>query len=138
MKRINKGWVGICMLVIVLLGLSSTIMAENLTRNESINTTSIDTIVIMEDIENEEAICEEQIGVLIGEYNSLLDDFKNNRNCDGVAYTTLRNMNDQLSEERDSCVTKITIYRVGFYSMLILLVITAIIIIVMSIRIKKE
>ena len=136
MKQINKVGKGIVIVAIVISILFPTIIAENSTGNESINTTAI-----MENIEKDEAICEEQIELVIEQYNSLLDDFRSDINCNtdcGAAYVMLKGMNEELDEERNICIKereKLKDYRVGFFILLPALVMIGIVFIIIS---RKE
>lgn len=73
-----------------------------------------------------EPVCEEQLNIVLEEYNSLLKDFRQGTNCDGISFRILKDANELLSKERDACreeVGELKAYRIGFYSLFILLVV---------------
>ncbi len=73
-----------------------------------------------------EPICEEQLNIVLEEYNSLLKDFRQGTNCGGISFGILKDANELLSKERDTCreeVGELKAYRIGFYSLFILLII---------------
>ncbi len=130
MNKVTQSVMRIFVLVVISFSFIGVVSAENLTINETITTN---------ETEKEEAVCEEQLEIAIEEYNSLLKDFQKGINCGEVAVFN-RGLNAMLAKERDSCreeIGKIKIYRVGFYILLGILTITAIIMIIFSV-IKKE
>ncbi len=127
MNKVNKLITRVFILVAILVLPIWIISAENLTINETIITT---------ETEKEEAICEEQLEIAIEEYNSLLEDFREGINCGEVAVFN-RDLNAMLAEERDSCreeIGKIKVYRVGFFILFGVLIITGIIILFSGMR----
>jgi len=86
-----------------------------------------------------EPICEEQLNIILEEYNSLLKDFWQGTNCDGISFGILKDANELLSKERDTCreeVGELKAYRIGFYSLFILLII--LLILYFKVVLKKE
>lgn len=73
-----------------------------------------------------EPVCEEQLNIVLEEYNNLLKDFRQGTNCGGISFWILKDANELLSEERDACreeVGELKAYRIGFYSLFILLIV---------------
>jgi len=71
--------------------------------------------------------------ICIDEYNDLLEEFRNGTNCGGATFSLLKSMNEQLGEERDLCESELEEmgrYKIGFYSILLILFITAIILVI--------
>lgn len=102
---------------------------------QDLNLTDENSEVIIGNVTNvtiaEEPICEEQLEILLDEYNSLLEDYKAGKNC-GNAFYLLESMNKLLGEERDACreeVGGLKVYKVTSYILLGILFITAIVII---------
>jgi len=86
-----------------------------------------------------EPVCEEQLNIVLEEYNSLLKDFRQGTNCDGVSFGILKDTNELLGKERDTCreeVGELKAYRVGSYSLFILLII--LLILYFKVVLKKE
>ena len=91
-------------------------------------------------IDTEEPVCEEQLEICIGEYNSLLEDFREGINC-GTAFNLVKGMNEVLSEERDNCreeIGQLKVYKIGFYLLFILVIIIALGIIFRSIKAMRK
>ncbi|KKN48143.1 hypothetical protein LCGC14_0655870 [marine sediment metagenome] len=87
-------------------------------------------IIIAQNETSEKAICEEQLDIVLDEYNSLLKDFRQGTNCGGISFGIIKDMNELLSEERDTCreeVGELEVFKIGFYSILLLLAILLII-----------
>lgn len=78
----------------------------------------------------EVAVCSEQLEICIDGYNNLLEDFRNDINCRGTAFDSLKKNNINLSIERDDYqdeAESLKNYRSGFYLILILFIIFMII-----------
>ena len=89
--------------------------------------------------EKEIANCTGELEMLLESYNRLYDDFKEGINC-GTAAITMNYMNEQLSEERDTCLEELErakTYKIGFYIFFTILIIIAITIFFKAIRKKK-
>lgn len=113
-----------------------TILAENNSILEISPNLAVENITI----ETEEPICEEQLEVCIGEYNSLLESFREGVNC-GTAFNLLKGMNKKLVEERDNYreeIEQLKVYKTGFYLLFPLLIIIALVIIFMSTKGKGK
>ena len=129
MNKVNRLIVGIFVLVSALVLSIASISAENLTTNETI---------VVNGTENEEAICEDELEMLMDLHNRLVEDYQAGENC-GMAFAMVKDMNEVLAEERDSCreeIGEVKVYRVGFYVLLGVLVITSVIILFSAM--KKE
>ena len=86
-----------------------------------------------------EPVCEEQLNIVLEEYNSLLKDFRQGTNCDGVSFGILKDANELLSKERDTCreeVGELKAYRIGSYGLFVLLII--LLILYFKVVLKKE
>ncbi len=127
MNKATKSVRGVFILMVLLSSFIGIVSAENLTINKTI---------ITNETVKEEAVCEEQLGIILEEYNSLLKDYKDGSNC-GMASTMIKGMNEVLAEERDSCREEIgetKVYRGGFFVLLGVLFITAIILLFSGMR----
>ena len=72
-----------------------------------------------------EPVCEEQLNIVLEEYNSLLKDFRQGTNCGGISFGILKDANELLSKERDTCreeVGELKVYKMGSYGLFILLI----------------
>jgi len=110
------------MLVIVFFSL---VMAENVTLTES-NVSEV-------------ANCSEQLEICVEVYNNLLEDFSEGVNC-GTATIQLKDANEYLAEERDTCLEElewIKFYKVGFYIFFIMLIMIAVGFVFQAIKKKK-
>jgi len=119
MSKQNKGNqmeykrnIGILFLFFVLI--AGIVLAQNTTINNT----------------EEKAICSEQLEICVEEFNSLLEDFKVGTNCKGTAYEVLKDANEYLTEERNSCLEEVgglKVYKGGFYFMFGLFIILLIV-----------
>lgn len=92
--------------------------------------------ILNNDLENE-SVCTEQLNELILIYNNLFEEFKEGNNCGGAFYI-LKDANKELAQERDVCISeldKLSKYKFAFYSSLIVLIITGLI---LSLSKKKD
>jgi len=137
MNKPNGSVINFFILVAILFLFTGIISAENLTRNETIILN--ETVILDNGTVGEEAICDEQLQILLEEYSLLLEDYREGSNC-GIAFSMVKDLNRILSEERDNCreeIGKIKVYRGGFYILLGVLGITAIIIFFSAIKKRK-
>lgn len=139
MNKIKKGLITtsihsvlIMMFMIILSSNISAIEDESIIGKYSGITENLSGI----DLEDE-AICSEQLDIVVNEYNNLLEEFKNGTNC-GEASFILRSNNAKLAEDRDTCnseLEQIIKYKYGFYIILVILIVTGLIILL---SIKKD
>ena len=76
--------------------------------------------------ETQIAVCSEQLEICIEGYNNLLEDFRNDINCRGTAFDSIKKNNINLSIDRDTYQNEVETlknYRFGFYLLLVLFVI---------------
>lgn len=74
----------------------------------------------------EETICEEQIKILLDEYNNLTKDYHEGASCGTVVYL-LKDNNMFCGENLKNCREDVGTYRFGFWFFLILLLLIAVI-----------
>lgn len=83
-------------------------------------------IVFAYEDEAEVAVCSEQLDICIEGYNNLLEDFRNDINCRGTAFDSVKKNNLILSIERDDYqkeAENLKNFRIGFYLILIIFII---------------
>lgn len=104
------------------------IVANNETENISLISTQNTTVI---------ANCSEELESCVNEFNSMLIDYKAGNNC-GNAFLTIKDFNQVLTDERNTCreeVGKIKVYKIGFFIILALLTIISLILIIIG---RKE
>lgn len=68
-----------------------------------------------------EATCEEQIKLLLDEYNNLTKDYHEGVNCGTITYL-LKDNNQILGEKIEDCREDVGKYKVGFFGLIIFLI----------------
>ena len=129
-------------LVLTILFLGSLSLSLVIANNVTVNETIIDNEGVLGNITinetKEEPICEEQLELCIDEYNSILEDFRAGLHC-GAIVPILKDLNKGLGKERDDCqeeIGRLKTYKLGFYALFVILVITSIVIIYKSFKSK--